>query len=432
MHRRKILFLSQRVPYPPDKGDKIRSYHQVEYLAARHDLYCAFFVEDENDRRHADALRERCRDVIVIPWRPNRARWRAAGAWACGQSMACAAYGDPAMRAALREIENHSFDVVSAYSSSMATYAMQIPAGRRVLDLCDADSQKWMDYAERSGPIARRFYRAEGRRLRAHEQHCMECFDETIVITPRERLVLDPAGEERHLHVIPNGAPSPPEGGKAASQNGPVVAFFGSMNYRPNVEAVEWFSRKVWPRVRQHQAVARFLIVGREPTARVRRLSRISGVEVIGEVADVGATLQAARVVVAPLRIARGLPNKLLEAMAYGRAVVATSAAASCVSAVPGREIIVADEAGDFAGKVVQLLTSEALCDRVARAGRVRARTDYDWSRILQRYEQVLLGEELCRPVRRVQRSRIEPTTRLCSSPLVCGALGSFRAGKVC
>ena len=434
MSRRKILFLSPRVPFPPNKGDKIRSFHQIDYLAARHYVYCACFVDDERDATHIETVRRWCQDVIAIPWKKPAALWRATAAWVQGRSLTCAAYERPAMRAALAAwADKHSFDVVTAYSSSMAAYALDVPAGRRVLDLCDADSQKWIDYAEESRGPLRWAYRREGMRLREFELFCTARFDATLVITERERAILDPVGADERLHVVSNGVAVPRERSRLASMSGPVIVFVGAMNYRPNVDAVTWFVREVWPIVRRRQPLARFLVVGRDPTASVRRLASAKGVEVLGDVADVSPFLQLARVVVAPLRIARGLQNKVLEAMAMGRPVVTSSAAASCMTAEPGRELIVADLKEDFAQKVVQLLTDDRLCDRVASAGCRRIQRDYDWSRNLREYERIVLGETALKRGGPIEAIAVRKTpTRRFDTPLISGTIGAFRAGKAC
>jgi sugar transferase (PEP-CTERM/EpsH1 system associated) len=437
MPRSKILFLTQRLPFPPDKGDKIRSFHQIEYLSARHDVYCACFIDNECDVPHVEMIRRWCRDVIAVPWNKRTALPRAALAWSRGRSLISAAFDHPSMRVALDDwCELNSFDIVTAYSSSMASYALRVPAGRRVLDLCDVDSQKWLDYADRSRGPLRSIYRSEGCRLREFERSCLDRFDATLVISEREREVLDPSVADPRIHVVPNGVNLPDGFIRSASANAPIVGFVGAMNYRPNVDAVKWFARKAWPVIHDELPFARFMIVGRDPVRSVRRLASIKGVEVIGEVASVRPFLDFARVIVAPLRIARGLQNKVLEAMAMARPVVATSPVADCMSVEPGREIIVADEPEDFAIRVLELLDDDSLCNRVAAAGQKRVQRDYSWSRHLNEYERILLGQktiEISRPAQPVAKPApsILPK-RTFNSPLVSGSIGTLRTGTTC
>jgi polysaccharide biosynthesis protein PslH len=398
--RKNILFLANRVPFPPDKGDKIRTFHQLDHLAMSHDVYCACFVESRGEMARAGQLRRWCADLAPVRWNMKWAAMRAAGEWLLGRSMTCGAYRHGRMRASLacwaRKVD---FDVVVAFSSMMAPYALSVPAARRVLDLCDVDSEKWTDY----GRVARfpwsMLYRSEGRRLRAFEKSCLDAFDATVLITDRERNILDPHHDRDTLHVIPNGAVLPVGFPNPASQCGPVIGFLGAMDYRPNVEGICWFVDRVWPRILRCVRDARLVIVGRNPVRRVRQLACHPGIEVTGEVDNVGRYLSRCRIVVAPLHIARGLQNKVLEAMAVKRPVVATSAVAEGLQVLPGHNILVADEPKQYAEKIVALCDFDGLCDKIGEAGYRCVATYYAWAETLRRYEEVVLGGSAATPV---------------------------------
>lgn len=391
--RQNILFLANRVPFPPDKGDRIRTFHQLDYLAASHNVYCACFVETGGEMSRARMLRRWCADVAAVRWDRNRAAFRAMLGWLSGKPLTLGAYQHRQMRQRLarwgKEID---FDAVVAFSASMAPYAMAFPAKRRVLDLCDADSEKWSEYSRyRSLPWSL-VCRAEGRRLRRFEEACLDGFDATTVITDRERDVLDPGRRRDCLHVVPNGAVLPAEPLRPASMCGPVVGFVGAMDYWPNVEGICWFVRKVWPRIVGCIREARLLVVGRNPARRVRQLAAVPGVEITGQVDNVGRYLSRCRVVVAPLRVARGLQNKVLEAMAARRPVVATSAVSSCLRAISEHHLFVADDPAEFASKVVALCDFDGLCDKIGEAGYRCVASYYSWAEALQRFEQIVLG----------------------------------------
>lgn len=398
IRRQRILYLTNRVPYPPDKGDKIRTYHHLDHLARWHDVYCACFADSPRELDRAEALRQWCTEVAVVRWSPGRALLRTVADGLAGAPLTCAAYRNRRMtRHIARWTAKRPFDVALAFSSSMAPYALAAPAARHVLDLCDCDSRKWVDYARHSRFPASALWRLEAARLRGFELECLRRFDATLVITERERRILDPDDACPRLHVVANGVDLPAPGHNAPPANNakPIIGFVGSMDYKPNVDAVRWFVRRVWPFIRDEIPEARFRIVGRSPTRAVRRLRRVPGVDVAGAVRSVERHLASMRVFVAPLFIARGLPNKVLEAMALRRPVVATTAVASCLNCDPGRNILVADAADAFARKVTDLCRFDALCDGVAEAGFRCVAAGYSWAETLRRFEHATLKQPI-------------------------------------
>ncbi|HKQ48727.1 MAG TPA: TIGR03087 family PEP-CTERM/XrtA system glycosyltransferase [Phycisphaerae bacterium] len=409
MHsRQNILFLTHRVPFPSNKGDKIRTFHQMEYLAARHNVYCACFVDRPADRVHAIALRQWCKGVIAIPWDRRTAIRRAVKGFWKGRSLTCAAYDDPTMWHHLREWARAiQFDAVTAFSGCMAPYAWAFPAGRRILDLCDIDSRKWHDYAGDSLFPLSTAYRAEGRRLAAFERRCADHFDSTIVATPRERELIDPEQRQRTLYIVPNGVDLPALPPEPPSANPPIVTFVGAMNYRPNVDGVLWFVRRVWPRIVQATPDARFVMVGADPALLVRRLSRFKNIVVTGEVPGVQPYLRASRVVIAPMPIVRGIPNKVLEAMAMARPVVGTPGVAAALGAQSGRHLMTGESPEAFADHVIALLTDSKQCDRIAAAGYRFVDIHYCWKDALTDYERAVAGPAIsaARPSVLLQRA---------------------------
>lgn len=401
-----ILYLAHRIPYPPNKGDKLRSFHQLQYLAQRHRVWCACFIDDPGDWRHVPHLCELCADVAAFELQPRAARWRALRSLLSGGTATCGYFHDARLAAALTAWSKQvRFDSVVAFSSSMVPYALQVPAARRVLDLCDCDSQKWLDYARSSLPPKKWLYAVEGRRLASFENKCVWLFDETIVITRSEAACL--AANAGSVRIIANGVAIPPlpprHDFSATSGEVLVVGFVGALNYRPNVDAVCWFVKHCWPAIRHAHPTAVFRVIGHSPARAVRRLGRIPGVQVIGPVPDVSPEILRFDVSVAPLRIARGLQNKVLEAMAYGRPLVLTSAAAEGVCGQSGEHFIVADQAAQFAQAVTKLLSDAAARKRLGESARELVSRHHRWEPLLCDFERAAVGDKNVDPLGNVE-----------------------------
>jgi glycosyltransferase involved in cell wall biosynthesis len=431
-----ILYLAHRIPFPPDKGDKIRSIRELQRLARDHRVWCACFVDDANDVRHVGALKEYCEDVIAIRLHKRTAQMRGLLGLARGNTITESYYSHPAIRRALSAWSSFiDFDSVVAFSSSMAPYALDVPARRRVLDLCDLDSQKWLDYAARARGPARWFYETEGARLAARELEWIERFDATLLITQAEVEALSAPAAPGKVHVITNGVEIPParspellstSGRNSASRaagfsprefssceelriandpayqigshsdrsrhSPPIVGFVGVMDYRPNIDAVTWFARTCWPGIRSKHPSAIFRIVGRRPTRRVLKLQKTPGIEVVGGVDDVDEEIRRFDVSVAPMRIARGLQNKVLEAMAAERAVVLTPEAAEGIAAVHNRHFIVTSEPFEMTKAICQLLSDATKRQQIGEAARRLVASDYNWDGEMDRFAMLATG----------------------------------------
>lgn len=394
-----ILYLAHRIPYPPDKGDKLRAFHQIEHLAQRHAVFCACFVDDPRDMRHVETLRRWCAEVVAVPLSPLAGKLRGLVSFARGGTITEAYYRHPAMTRAVDDaMRRIDLDAVVAFSSGMAPYALRVPAVRRVLDICDLDSRKWLAYAAESAVGMSAVYRLEACRLAEREVEWTRRFDATTLITRHESDDLRVAAAARgielrdRLHVVGNGVDLPELSSGDPATIEPIVGFIGQMDYRPNVDAVTWFVHECWPALRRAVPAARFRIVGRSPSRIVRRLARVPGVEVVGAVKDVQTELQRFAVSVAPLRIARGLQNKVLEAMAAARPVVLSRAAATGIGAVDGVDYFVADDASDMSRCVIRLLADSGMRERVGAAARSFVAERHQWAREMEKFEGLVTG----------------------------------------
>ncbi len=391
----KILYLAHRIPFPPDKGDKIRAFHHLESLAGRHRVWCACFVDTPADVAQVAPLRAYCEEVVPILLDRPRAIIRGALGMLRGQTITESFYRHRAMSEAVRALgRSVRFDAVVAFSSSMAQYALDVPATRRVLDLCDLDSGKWLDYAAASGPPLAWLYRVEGQRLAMMEQRWIRSFDTTILISAAEAKVLGTLAPPGKLRIITNGVelPEPNENDQIRQTPNPTIGFVGVMSYRPNVEAVCWFVDNCWREIRDSHAEARFRVVGRSPARRIRRLSSVAGLEIVGPVSDVQAELRRFDVSVAPMRTARGLQNKVLEAMAAALPVVLTSQAAEGIDAADGRDYLIADQPDRMIRSILQLLREPAMRSGIGQAGRRFVASRHRWDDALRQLELVVTG----------------------------------------
>jgi len=370
---RAVLLLVHRIPFPPDKGDKIRSYHLLRHLAARYRVYVGAFVDDPADLAHEPALRALCEEVRLFPIEPRLRRLASLAGLATGEALSVRFYRDRRAREWVEGLRTRErLDAVVTFSSTMAQFVAgaQWAGTTRIADFIDVDSEKWRQYAASGKPPASWVYGREGRTLLAFERRIAAAFTRTLFVSEAEAgLFVRRAPETRErVGWLSNGVDTEFFDPTADLDDpypagGPVAVFTGAMDYRPNVEAVTWFADEILPRVLQRRPDARFYVVGSKPTRAVRQLAERAGIVVTGRVPDVRAYLKFAAVAVAPLRIARGIQNKVLEALAMARPVVCTSSAAEGID--PRGSVIagVEDDPLRFADATVRAMDSAPRAD---------------------------------------------------------------------
>ena len=393
-----LLFLAHRIPYPPNKGDKIRSYHLLRFLAQRYVVHLATFVDDENDWQYVDTVKALCNggEVCFRPLRPRMAKVKSLAGLATGEALTLPYYRDSGMRGWVDSLlARRPVQRAVVFSSPMAQY-VEHHAIRRIADLVDVDSDKWTQYAAKARWPGSWIYGREGRRLFDYERKVAGSFDATFFVSPAEAALFHRLAPETATRVssFSNGvdteyfSPDTNYDNPFADSRATIV-FTGAMDYWPNVDAVTWFAREAFPVVQRARPDARFCIVGSRPTSQVLELARLPGVEVTGTVPDVRPYLAHARMIVAPLRIARGVQNKVLEAMAMGRPTLVTPQALEGIDAEPGRELVLAPEDGAAFGEAaLRLLASDDVA--MGHAARDRVMRDYAWSAHLKVVEQAL------------------------------------------
>ncbi len=398
--RRKLLLLVHRIPYPPDKGDKIRSYHLLRHLAARHEVYLGSFVDDPQDWQHERTLAALCRQVKLVDLNPKWRRLRSLSGLLTGEALSVPYYRVAALQRWVNAVvADEGITHAVVFSSTMAQYVSgpAFSGIARIADLCDVDSDKWRQYAQgKSGP-SKWVYAREATRLLDYERAVAREFDATLFVTRAEAELfgtLAPESAEK-IGFFDNGVDTDyfdPEQRFESPYRGdhdrarPIVVFTGAMDYWANADAVSWFVQAVWPRVRARAPEALFYIVGSNPGAEVKALESHAGVRVTGRVPDVRPYLAHADVAVAPLRIARGTQNKVLEALAMARPVVCSAAAASGLRVPTGAGFRVASEPADFAEAVLASLSASM----ANPAGRVVVTSGYSWTANLRALDALL------------------------------------------
>jgi sugar transferase (PEP-CTERM/EpsH1 system associated) len=387
-----VLYLVHRVPYPPDKGDRIRAYHLLRWLAPRTDVYLACLADEPVTAEVTGALRSMVREVAVVPVGGWSRRFRILRSLVCGRTATEGAFASRELAETVTDwAQRVDFDACLTSASSMVPY-LRLPALRNtpaVVDLVDVDSQKWFDYAAASwGPRAW-LYRLEGRRLRRMERPLPTWARGVLLTSEAEVNLYRQFAADGPIYSVNNGVdleyfqPAPPAGGARC-------VFVGALDYRPNVDAAIWFCREVLPDIRRRRPEVRVALVGRKPVSAVHELGHLPGVEVVGQVPDVRPHVAGATVVVAPLRIARGVQNKVLEALAMAKATVASPAALGGVKATPGRHLLAATTPAEWTESVLRLFNDDAFRTALGAAGRRYVEGQHSWESCLQPLEGIL------------------------------------------
>jgi sugar transferase (PEP-CTERM/EpsH1 system associated) len=394
---KQLLFLAHRVPFPPNKGDKIRTFHFLRHLAQHFRVDLGAFWDRPEDEHSGEHLRAMCRHLHLEPLRKLPALARSASGLLRQEAFTFAYYRHGGMRRWVQErLRSGEVDRIFAFSGAMGQYVEGANGTPRVICFDDVDSDKWAQYArKRRWPLSV-IYAREARLLAHIERRLADEFTASIMISELEGKLmreLAPRAEKR-IHVIGQGVdlerfspevPLPP----ALPEGGPLVVFTGVMDYLPNVAAVAWFVDTVWPALLASDPTVRFAIVGARPTAEVLQLATRPGVIVTGSVEDVRPYTRQAKLVVAPMTIARGVQNKVLEALAMARPVVATRAAVQGLASAEVPGVLLADEAGDFAAAVKRVL-ADPHAAALGQAGRRYVQAHHSWDVPLRQLERLL------------------------------------------
>ncbi len=394
-----LLYLTHRIPFPPNKGDKIRSFNLLKHLAGRYRIRLGCFIDDPADWRYLKDLDEWCVEVCPRPLKPRSARIASLRGLCSGEALTLPYYRDAAMAAWVRRCLDEGIDRVVVFSSAMAQYLTQADhaAHHVVIDFVDVDSDKWRQYAASHRFPMNRLYRREADRLLAFERAAAARAAAAVFVSEEEAALFRRLAPEvaQRTHAIDNGVDVEYFSAERSYPN-PYAAderhlvFTGAMDYWANADAVCWFAEQVFPRVRAVRPDAHFTIVGARPAPQVLRLGQQQGVHVTGAVHDVRPYQAHAALAVAPLRIARGVQNKVLEAMAMSLAVVATPQALDGLRTCGGLDWQASEEPERMAAMILALLADPDAATRLGAEGRRCVCTHYSWSEHMDRFVSLL------------------------------------------
>jgi len=406
----RIFFVCRRVPFPPDRNNKIATFNEIRHLSARHEVHVFCLGDGSQDLDNIPGLRKYATSVTVAPINALTIKLRALKALLSGEPLSVAAFNEAKLHAAIRrKFDELRPDLIIVYSCNVAQFAEHFPQVPRIMQFGDLDSLKWRQYAERSRIPLKWIYAIEEKRLLAYERRIASAFSYALVHTDLERRDFERLIPGVPVTLVGNGVDLDYfRSGGDAKQPASIV-FTGVMDYRPNVDAVVWFCNEILPVIQAEIAEASFTICGSRPTSTVLNLARQRGVAVTGWVPDTRPYLDRAEVFVAPLRMARGVQNKLLEALAMGLPCVASTAAWSGTTIAQGEGILGTDNPRKFAEHVVRLLRHGDWRADMARRARTAAEANYRWEAQMARLDQVIAAVSQPLPLIRDPGTSIDP-----------------------
>ncbi len=391
-----ILFLAHRIPYPPDKGDKIRSWRLFQHLSEKFSIHLACFVDDPRDLPHTEYLRSQCASAAFAPLRPEIAKLKSVQGLLKGDALSIHYYHSREMARAVDAIRARPLVAEIAFSSTMAQYiSAPVSVRPRIVDFCDADSEKWLQYADESTTPMAWVFQREGDRLKCAENEIANWANISFAVTPEEAELFNCRESiKRLVHWWSNGVDTnyfDPALCLPRVADSADVIFTGAMDYRANCDAVLGFVTNVWPRVRQALPHLTFAVVGARPTKEVRALDGKNGVTVTGRVDDVRPWLSQAKIVVAPLRVARGVQNKVLEGMAMAKPVVASREAVTGLIFGDEEPLRVSNDEEITAMSLIRLANSATERNHLGACARAAVMAHYNWKAQLKRFDEAVM-----------------------------------------
>lgn len=389
----KILFLTQRLPYPPFKGDKLRAFNIIKFLSEKHDICLVSTTDTLVDFEYKNDLYKWCKEVKLVYTGGKKRLISLPFALLSSTPLTLWYFYSPEIRKKVVEWKPN-VDLIYIFCSSMTQYVLDLDKPK-ILDFVDVDSDKWRQYAVYTkNPIKKLIYWREARLLGRYEKYAWSRVNKCIVVSLTEQKIFREKFE-LEVDVVPNGVDSEYFIPNRNTTEKDWIVFVGQMDYFANVDGVLYFVEEIWPKILAKFPNIKFYIVGRNPDKQIRALHETQNVVVTGEVEDVREYLRAAKVCVVPIRIARGIQNKVLEAMACGVPVVTTTNAVQGISLQDGEGVFIVRNPKEFVEKVCGLLEDNVLRENVSKKARKIIEEKFSWKKNLQRLEEIM--EEVIR-----------------------------------
>ncbi|WP_375750128.1 TIGR03087 family PEP-CTERM/XrtA system glycosyltransferase [Vibrio sp. HN007] len=387
--KEKLLYLCHRIPFPANKGDKITTCNILKFLSQHYDVYLGCFIDDPYDEKYKDDVRDLCKEAFFVDLSPAKAKIKGLSAFITGKPITLPHYHSRKMQQWVNSIvHKESIQKAFIYSGCMAQYVLtkDTPELHKVMQFADIDSDKWRQYSDKTKGIMSWVYRREYRTLEKYEKHVAKKFAVSCFISDKEtemfRSMLNGNANSK-IQTLSNGIDVDffsPTSRHSLEENYPLdkenyIVFTGAMGYWANADAVQWFTDNVWPLVYKKLPNSKFYIVGSSPSKQVSNLNEVPGVVITGRVEDVRPYLSHAKAAVAPMQIARGIQNKILEAMAMELPVAATKLGIEGIEKYPDNHIFISDDPEHFAEWVVEKLTHTSH----AKESRDWLKLNYSW-----------------------------------------------------
>lgn len=391
---KRILYVSHRFPYPPDKGDKIRSFNEVKYLSKNNLLDIVTFVDNSKDYEYEEHLKKYCNELYIFPIRRLFFMFKAAFHFLFGKTLSEGYYFSRKVQKKVKELLfSNNYDLVFCYSSQIAQFIVDknIP---KLIDFCDVDSLKWKQYGERKIFPVNVILKIEGERLSRREKEIYNQFNLSLFSTSTEVKFFN-LPKNNHIYVLPNGVDYEYFKPQTITKENRLI-FFGTMDYFANVDGVVWFSKSVFPKIITKHAEIKFYIVGRNPDPQLVELSNDNkNIIVTGYVKDMRPYIAQSKLAVVPLRIARGIQNKILEAMAMEIPVVIPRDIFNTFENLVENDVLVYDDEQSMADLIMNTVNNDPLLKKMGKNLRKYVMVNHDWNMIFSKFDEFLYKQSI-------------------------------------
>jgi polysaccharide biosynthesis protein PslH len=387
----RILYICHRFPFPPNRGGKIRPFHTIKHLHQNHDVTVASLTRSEEEDKQGEGLSEYCSRYISVRVSSGLQATRMFACLPTPEPSSMGYFYSPRLDWQIRQfVRIMNVDLIMVHCSSMAPYVAGMKGVPKILDFGDMDSQKWLEYGRfKSLPLSAGYW-LEGQKLMRREKTFARQFDVCLTTTRRELQTLNSYGPTADTDWMQNGVDHEFFKANDTAPDPNTIIFVGRMDYYPNQECMVDFCRNTLPLLRARRPDVKLLIVGAAPSRQIQKLAELPGVTVSGSVPDVRPYMRRAAIEIAPLNIARGTQNKILEGMAMGVPVVCSELSAYGVDAEPGRHLLTASDPRGYAEAILHLLEDPDARQRLAKAAREQILRAHLWSSATRRLDRIL------------------------------------------